>query len=166
MWVDFRECGELLYGRFPLGLKGAVCMRYVRPAILYGSEAWCEKISKMSVLRGTEGFMVRAMCGVQLKDRTRSLDFMLMLDLNETIDQLAMANSVCWNGHVLRREDGRVFRRALDLEVDGQRNKERPNRTWKKQVEQECVKAGLRREDALCQSKWIFCINFITTRLI
>ena len=27
-------------------------------------------------------------------------------------------------------------------------------RTWKKQVEEESVKVGLRREDALCRSKW------------
>ena len=45
---------------------------------------------------------------------------MNMLGLNETIDQLAMANSVRWYGHVLRREDGNVLRRALDFEVEGQ----------------------------------------------
>ena len=39
-WVKFMECSELLYGRrFPLRLKGAVYKRYVRPVILYGSEA-------------------------------------------------------------------------------------------------------------------------------
>ena len=42
----------------------------------------------------------------------RSTDFMFVLGLNETIDQLVMANSVCWYGHVLRREDGLVLRRA------------------------------------------------------
>ena len=42
-WIKFRECGELLYGRFNLMLKEAVCKSYVRPAILYGSEAWCLK---------------------------------------------------------------------------------------------------------------------------
>ena len=55
--------------------------------------------------------MVRAMCGLQLKDRKRSKHLVLMLGLNETIDQLAMANSVRWDGHVLRREDGHVLRR-------------------------------------------------------
>ena len=30
---------------------------------------------------------------------------MLMLGLNKTIDQLAMADSVHWHGHVLRRKD-------------------------------------------------------------
>ena len=59
--------------------------------------------------------MVRAMCGVRLKDRIRSMDLMFMLGLNETIDQLAMANSVRCSGHVLRREDGHVLRRALDF---------------------------------------------------
>ena len=48
---------------------------------------------------------------------------MLVLDLSESIDQLAMANSVNWNGHVLMKEDGDVLRRALDLEVEDQRGK-------------------------------------------
>ena len=42
---------------------------------------------------------------------------MLMLCLKETIGQLAMANCVHWHGHVLRREDAHVLRRALDFEV-------------------------------------------------
>ena len=32
-----------------------------------------------------------------------------------------MANSVRWYGHVLRKEDGLILRRALDVEVEGQR---------------------------------------------
>ena len=50
---------------------------------------------------------MRAMCGVPLKDRKRSWD--LILAFNETMDHLAMASSVCWYGHVLRREDGHVL---------------------------------------------------------
>ena len=43
-WVKFRECDELLYGRrFPLRMSGSVFESFVRPAILYGSEAWCLK---------------------------------------------------------------------------------------------------------------------------
>ena len=62
-WVKFRECSELLYGRrFPLWLKGVVCNSYVRPAILYGSEAWCLKESEIGILQRTERSIVRAMC--------------------------------------------------------------------------------------------------------
>ena len=42
-WVRFKECSELLYGRFPLMPKGVVYRSYGRPAILYGSEVWCLK---------------------------------------------------------------------------------------------------------------------------
>ena len=63
--------------------------------------------------------MVRAMCGVQFRDRKRSKD--LVLGLSENMDQLAMTNIVRWYGHVLRREDDHVLRRALDFEVEGQR---------------------------------------------
>ena len=61
-----------------------------------------------------------------------------------------MVNSVYWYGHVLRREDGHVLRRALDVELEGQWKKGRLNWTWVRQVEDESVEIGLRREDALC----------------
>ena len=40
-----------------------------------------------------------------------------------------------------------------------------PKRTWKKKVEGEHVKIGLRREDALCRSKWSVGINQIAAGL-
>ena len=41
-WAKLSECSELLFARrFPLRLNGAVYEFYLRPAILYGSEAWC-----------------------------------------------------------------------------------------------------------------------------
>ena len=82
-----------------------------------------------------------------------------MLGLKDTIDQLAMTNSVRWYGHVLRREDCHVSRRALYFEVEGQRKNGRLNRTWKKQVEEEGVMVCLRRKDALCRSKWSVGVN-------
>ena len=49
------------------------------------------------------------MCGMQLKDSKRSMDLMFMLGFSEAMGQLVMVNSVCWYGHMLRREDGHVF---------------------------------------------------------
>ena len=68
---------------------------------------------------------------------------MFMLGLCETIDQFAIANSVCWYGHVLTRENGHVLRRALNLEDEGQRKKRRRKSTWKGQVVEESVKVDL-----------------------
>ena len=41
---------------------------------------------------------------------------MEMLGLKETVVQMAKANGVKWYGHVLRRDDGHVLRKALDFE--------------------------------------------------
>ena len=51
---------------------------------------------------------------------------MLMLGYNETIGQLAMANSGHRHGHVLRK--------AIDPKLEGQWKKGRLKETWKKQV--------------------------------
>ena len=106
-WAKLRKCGEMLYGRRPLKLKEAAHRSYVRPAIQYESEAWFLKESEMGIL-WTKRSTVRAMCGVQLKDRKRSTDLMFMQASKETIDQSVMAISVCRYGQVLRREDGHV----------------------------------------------------------
>ena len=151
-WVAFSECGEMLYGRrFLLRLRRSVYESYVWPAILYGSETRHQKESEMVILRRTKRSMVRAMCGVQLKDRKRSTDLMFMLGLCETIDQLTMANSVRLYGHVLRREDGHIMRSASDFEFEGQRKNVRPKRKWKRQVEVKSMKVCLRSKDALCR---------------
>ena len=78
-----------------------VYLSYISEVILYGSEAWCLKESKIGILRRTERSMVSTMCGMQLKNRERDGNLVLMLGLNEAVNQLAMAYSVRWYGHVL-----------------------------------------------------------------
>ena len=45
--------------------------------------------------------------------------------------------------------------------MEGERTKWRSKKTWKKQVEIESVKVGLRRKDALCRSQWVAGVNQI-----
>ena len=102
--------------------------------------------------------MVRAMCGLQLKDRKRSKDLMLMLSLNETIDQLGMANSIRWHGHVLRREDGHVERRAWDLRLKVNKRKGGKRRHGRGEKNERLARA-------LCRSTCIVGVNQNSTRL-
>ena len=51
------------------------------------------------------------MCGVWLKDIKSSTDVMFMLGLCVTI--VCYAKQFDWYGHVLKRKDGHVLRRAL-----------------------------------------------------
>ena len=55
------------------------------------------------ILQKTKRSMMRVICGSQFRNRKRSMDLMVMLGSNKTIDQVAMASSVRWYGNVLRR---------------------------------------------------------------
>ena len=74
---------------------------------------------------------------------------MEMLGLKETVVQMAKANGVRWYGHVLRRDDGHVLRKAIEFEVKGKRKQGPPKKTWKTQVEKESKSVGLEKKDAM-----------------
>ena len=134
-WMKFRECGELLLGRrFSLKMKGMVYRSCVRSAMLHGSETWCLRENEMVILRRTERAMVRSMCGVKLVDRKNTEELMKMLGLKETLDKMAKANGVRWYGHVVRRDDESILKKAMMFEVNGPQKRGRPKQTWKKQV--------------------------------
>ena len=82
-------------------------------------------------------------------EKKRTEDLIKMLALKETVVQMAKAKGVKWYGHVLRRENGHVLRKALEFEVKGKRKRGRPRKTWKTQVEKESKSVGLEKEDAL-----------------
>ena len=77
----------------------------------------------------------------------RANDLMQMLGLIETMDQLALANSVRCQGNVLRREDGHILRMTLEFQVEGQCVQGRLKWRWKNQVEEEVTTVGLSRVD-------------------
>ena len=64
-----------------------------------------------------------------------------MLGLKERVVQMAKANGVRWYGHVLRRDDGHVLRKALEFEVKGKRKRGQPKKMWKTQVDKESKRA-------------------------
>ena len=72
-------------------MKGMVCQGCVRSVMLYGSNVWCKTDGEKED-RGPNG----------------------MLGLKETVVQMAKANGVKWYGHMLRRDDEHVLRKALD----------------------------------------------------
>ena len=61
----------------------------------------------------------------QTDGEKRTEDLMEMLGFKETVVQMAKANGVRWYvyGHVLRRDDGHVLRKALEFEVKGKRKR-------------------------------------------
>ena len=77
---------------------------------------------------------------------------------------MTKANGVRWYGHVLRRDDGHVLRKALKFEVKGKRKRGRPKKTWKTQVQKESKSVGL-EEDALNRARWRVGVGEIAVRV-
>jgi len=85
----------MLHGkRYLLKLKGKIYWSCARSAILYGSERWCLGEKEFSILRRTERAMIRTMCRMKLIDRKNTDELMDMLELNETLDKMAIASGV------------------------------------------------------------------------
>ena len=129
-WMKFRECEELLHGRFSLIMKEMVYRSCIRSAMLYGSETWCLRETEMGILR-TEKAMARSMCGVILVDGKKMEELMEMLGLKETLDRMEKANGVRWYGHVIRRDDDNILKARM-MEVNGKRKRGQPKMTWKR----------------------------------
>ena len=69
-----------------------------------------------------------------------------------------------WYGHLLRRDDGHVLRKALEFEVKGKRKRGRPRKTWRLQVEKES-KSVLKKEDAKNRARWRVGVGEIAGRV-
>ena len=104
---------------------------------------------------------MRRMRGVKLVDKMLTKDLMQMLDLNETIGQLAKADSVHCYGHVLRKDKKNFLRRALDLKVRGTRKNGRPKKTWLKQM----LSRVENESDANNRTKWRLEVNTISSKM-
>ena len=79
---------------------------------------------------------------------------MEMLDLKKTLDRMAKANGVRWYRYVIRREDDNILKKAMMMEVNGQRKRGRPKMTWKRQMEERVKKVGLKIEEAADRTRW------------
>ena len=77
---------------------------------------------------------------------------------------MAKANGVRWYGHVLRRYDGHVLRKALEFEVKGRRKRGPPKKTWNTQVEKESKSVGF-EEVALNRTRWRVGVGEIAVRV-
>ena len=83
----------------------------------------------MRILGRTETAMVRSMCGVKLVDRKNTEDLIKMLDLKETLNKMAQANGVRWYGPVVKRDEESILKKAMMLQVNGQRKRGRLKQT-------------------------------------
>ena len=104
-------------------------------------------------LEVTEMNRLRRMLGVTRRDRLRNKEVRERTGVQENIVKVVERSKMRWYGHVARKGERDVVRRAMDFPVMGKRNRGRQPRKWRDGVKTR-LKWGMRREDALDRKRW------------
>ena len=153
-WRKWREISSLLLNKaIPLKYRGRVYDACVRSVLLYGAEGWAMTDHVQSIVTGCDRRLLRYMAGVSLRDRVRSEEVASRCCVDE-VEIVMRERRLRWFGHVRRRDEDDPIRSVMDLEVDGGRPRGRPKKTWKKTVEEDMRRVGVREEHALDRGRW------------
>ena len=131
-WKNWnRLSGVMCDSRMNVMIKGNVSRTVVRPALMYGAETWALKKAQEKKLEVAEMRMLRWMCGVTKLDKIRNERIRGTTKVVE-ITKKVQERRLKWYGHVMRREEHYVGRRAIVLvmKVQGRRKRGRPKRRW------------------------------------
>ena len=101
----------------------------VRPALMYGAEAWALKKTQEKNFEVAEMRMLRWMCGVTKLDNIRNERIRGTTKVGE-ITKKVHERRLKWYGRVMRREEHYVGRRAMVMKVQGRRKSGIPKRRW------------------------------------
>ena len=104
---------------------------------MHGSETWPIRKENEVTLQRAQMRMVRWMCGIKLQDRVPGKGLRERLQLDDIISVLQQ-NRLQWYGHVLRKEDTDWVKKCMEYEVEGDRTRSRPKKTWREIVQKDC----------------------------
>ena len=100
---------------------------------MYGVETWAVKKMEVTGMK-----VLRWMCGVTRLDKIRNEKIRGSTKMGE-ISKKVQERRMRWYGHVMRRYEEYVGKRAMGIEVQGSRRRGRPKKRWA-----DCVKDDLR----------------------
>ena len=141
-----RVYGVLCDRRMNVKIKGKVYRTVVRPALIYRAETWALKKAHENKLDVAEMRMLRWMCGVTKLDKIRNERIRGTTKVGE-ITKKVQERRLKWYGHVMRREEHYVGRRATVMKVQGRRKRGRPKRRWLDKVKDDIKEKGLSADD-------------------
>ena len=129
-----RVCGVFCDRRMNVKINGKVYRTVVRSALMYGAETWALKKAQENKLEVAEMRMLRWMCGVTKLDKIRNERIRGTTKVGE-ITKKVQERRLKWHGHVMRREEHYVGRRAIEMKVHGRRKRGRLKRRWLDKVD-------------------------------
>ena len=112
---------------------------------------FCRDIRKK--LEVAEMRMLRWMCGVTKLDKIRNERIRgttKMVEITKKVQERRLQR----DGHVMRREELYVGRRAMVMKVQGRRKRGRPKRRWLDKVKDDIKEKGLSADDVYDRVPW------------
>lgn len=129
-WLKFRSVsGVLCDKRMPVKLKGRVYDTIIKIVLMYASETWTRQKVHSNKMQVTKNKILRWSGEVTLLDHLPNKylygSFGIRQDIRSKLDERQLR----WYGHVLRREDSHVTKKALAI-PEAPRGRGRPRQTW------------------------------------
>ena len=153
-WNKWREISSLLVNKtIPLRNRAGIYCACVRPVMLYGAETWATTKVIEKKISSSDQRMLRHMAHVKWEDRVPSEEVRRRCGVKNIVD-IMRRSRLRWYGHVKRREEDHVLRRALEMEVEGARPRGRPKKTWKRCVEEDMRQINIREENVNNRREW------------
>ena len=136
-WRKWGEVSAVMNDkRMGMRLKAKVYRLVVRPVLTYGAECWSLNKRDEKRLEVTEMNTLRRMLGVTRRDEgLRNEEVRKRTGMQENIVKVVERSKMRWYGHVMRKGERDVMRRAMDCPVMGKRSRGRQPRRWKDWVE-------------------------------
>ena len=158
-WKKWKELASLLVNqKIPLGKRCFIYKACIRPVLLYGSEAWVVTRDIERLLKSCENRMLRYMTKIKWEDRITNEELWRMCEV-EDLKSVVRRNRLRWFGHVQRREDHHIIKRAMNYAVDGRRPRGRPNKTWAACIAEDLRELGINEEETQFRERWRRLIN-------
>lgn len=133
-WNNWKKVsGVLCDKKISARVKGKVHKTVVRPAMIYGAEAWPIKKSQERKLDVAEMKMLRWMCGVTRLDKIRNERIRGTVKVVEASKKV-QERRLQWYGHIKRRDGQYLGNRICEMVVEGTRRRGRPKTRWRDRV--------------------------------
>ena len=113
----------------------------------YGSECWAVKKKYESKLNSAEMRMLRWTRGKTRLDHIRNEDIRKEAQV-KPVETFQENKRLKWFGHCLRREPNHICAKFVRLEVSGRRNRGRPRKRWRDNIQGDMKKYQLNEDTA------------------
>ena len=161
-WTKWRDIAGLLVNKnIPLVNRSRVYDSCIRPVLLYGAETWALTQKLEEIVKRCDNRMLRFMAGVRWEDHLTNDDVAEMCGI-EKLEYKLRAQRLRWFGHVVRAEEEQIVREVFEMEVMGPRPVGRPRKSWRKCIDEELDRLGIRAECAQDRREWRTLIRRLT----